>query len=75
MTTSQISPFEPCSDVFIIAEIGVNHNGNINMAKQLIDHAVKCCANAVKFQSFFASKSASNSTPKVDYQLGHSPKS
>ena len=76
MTTFQINPFEPsCSDVFIIAEIGVNHNGNINMAKQLIDHAVECGANAVKFQSFFASKLASINTPKVDYQLRHSPKS
>tara|TARA_Y100001934_G_scaffold204218_1_gene241069 strand:- start:9 stop:839 length:831 start_codon:yes stop_codon:yes gene_type:complete len=36
--------------VFITAEIGINHNGDINIAKQLIDLAKKCDCNAVKFQ-------------------------
>lgn len=36
--------------VFIIAEIGINHNGNIDIAKRLIDGAVFAGANAVKFQ-------------------------
>lgn len=36
--------------VFIIAEIGINHNGDINIAKKLIDGAVFAGANAVKFQ-------------------------
>ncbi len=36
--------------VFIIAEIGINHNGDINIAKQLIDVAAKAGADAVKFQ-------------------------
>ena len=36
--------------VFIIAEIGINHNGNINIAKKLIDGAVFAGCNAVKFQ-------------------------
>jgi sialic acid synthase SpsE len=35
---------------FIIAEIGQNHNGDVNIAKRLIDMAVRCGANAVKFQ-------------------------
>ncbi len=35
---------------FIIAEIGINHNGDINIAKQLIDMAKKCGCDAVKFQ-------------------------
>ena len=35
---------------FIIAEIGINHGGDINIAKQLIDMAVRCGADAVKFQ-------------------------
>lgn len=35
---------------FIIAEIGINHNGNIDLAKQLIDWAVLCGCDAVKFQ-------------------------
>ena len=38
---------EPC---YIIAEIGINHNGDISIAKKLIDAAVDICADAVKFQ-------------------------
>jgi N-acetylneuraminate synthase len=37
-------------DVFIIAEIGINHNGNVDIAKKLIDHAVSAGCDAVKFQ-------------------------
>ena len=40
--------------VFIIAEAGVNHNGDINLAKKLIDIAAKAGADAVKFQTFKA---------------------
>ena len=36
--------------VFIIAEIGINHNGDINIAKKLIDGAIFVNVNAVKFQ-------------------------
>ena len=36
--------------VYIIAEIGINHNGDLNIAKQLIDLAIKCGCDAVKFQ-------------------------
>ena len=36
--------------IFIIAEIGINHNGDIDVAKKLIDMAVDAGANAVKFQ-------------------------
>ena len=36
--------------VFIIAEIGINHNGDINIAKKLIDEALRCDCDAVKFQ-------------------------
>ena len=38
--------------VFFIAEAGVNHNGSIKLAKQLVDSAVEAGADAVKFQSF-----------------------
>ncbi len=41
---------------FIIAEIGINHNGNIDRARELITAAKKAGANAVKFQSFKAEK-------------------
>ena len=39
---------------YIIAEIGVNHDGCIEKAKNLVDLAVSSGANAVKFQSFYA---------------------
>ena len=55
--------------VFIIAEAGVNHNGDINIAKQLIDIAVEAEADAVKFQTFIASEGIAKKTPKVDYQI------
>ena len=35
---------------FLIGEIGINHNGNIEIAKELIDNAKKCNFDAVKFQ-------------------------
>ena len=38
---------QPC---FIIAEIGINHNGELSMAKKLIDMAIDCGCDAVKFQ-------------------------
>jgi N,N'-diacetyllegionaminate synthase len=54
---------------FIIAEIGVNHDGRVDKAVALIDVAVAAGADAVKFQSFAAERLASLSTPKVAYQL------
>jgi len=36
--------------VFIIAEIGINHNGDMSVCKELIDEAVNCGCDAVKFQ-------------------------
>jgi len=44
---NKIGPGEPC---YIIAEIGINHNGSLEIAKQLIDEAVAAKASAVKFQ-------------------------
>ena len=38
--------------VFIIAEAGVNHNGSLELAKQLVDKAVEAGVDAVKFQTF-----------------------
>lgn len=48
---------------YIIAEIGVNHGGNIDLAKKLIDQAKSGGANAVKFQSYKADKIASKHSP------------
>jgi N-acetylneuraminate synthase len=36
--------------VFVIAEIGINHNGDMNLAKKMIDNSVDAGADAVKFQ-------------------------
>jgi len=52
----------------IIAEAGVNHNGDIELAKELIDMAVDAKADVVKFQSFKADELCSKSAPKVQYQ-------
>ena len=54
---------------FIIAEIGVNHNGDIALAKKLVEAAKKAGADAVKFQTFTAAALVSPGTPKVHYQL------
>lgn len=54
--------------VYIIAEAGVNHNGEFDLARMLIDCAAEAGADAVKFQTFDANKLASRSAPKADYQ-------
>ncbi len=54
--------------VFIIAEAGVNHNGSVEIAKQLIDIAVEAGADAVKFQTFKAEKLVSKIAEKAEYQ-------
>ena len=54
--------------VFIIAEAGVNHNGDIELAKKLIDIASNAGANAVKFQTFKAKNLVSKNTQKAEYQ-------
>jgi len=54
--------------VFIIAEAGVNHNGDIESAKKLVDVAVWSGVDAVKFQTFKADRLASKQAPKAAYQ-------
>ena len=54
--------------VFIIAEAGVNHNGSMDLAKNLIDVAVESGADAVKFQTFKAKNLVSKNAQKADYQ-------
>jgi N,N'-diacetyllegionaminate synthase len=60
--------FESLQKSMIIAEIGVNHNGDVNLAKQMIVAAKKAGADAVKFQTFNAESLASRDTPLVKYQ-------
>jgi N-acetylneuraminate synthase len=52
----------------IIAEAGVNHNGSLQTAKQLVDVAAEAGADVVKFQSFRADRLATQDAPKADYQ-------
>ena len=54
--------------VFIIAEAGVNHNGDLQLAKQLVDIAAEAGADAVKFQTFKAENLTSLDAPKASYQ-------
>lgn len=54
--------------VFIIAEAGVNHNGNIELAKKLIDAAKQAKVDAVKFQTFKTEKIVSKSVEMAEYQ-------
>lgn len=56
------------SNVFIIAEAGVNHNGSMEMAYRLIDLASDAGADAVKFQTFKAEELVSCLAPKAPYQ-------
>ncbi len=56
----------PC---FIIAEAGVNHNGDIDIAHKLVDAAKLASADAVKFQSFKAEALVTPHSRKADYQL------
>jgi N-acetylneuraminate synthase len=60
---------------YIIAEAGVNHNGSLQMALQLIEAAATAKANAIKFQSFTAEKLVVSQAPKTHYQLSRTPPS
>ncbi|NMA73280.1 MAG: N-acetylneuraminate synthase [Bacteroidales bacterium] len=53
---------------YIIAEAGVNHNGDIAVAKEMIREAKKVGADAVKFQTFITENLVSKQAPKADYQ-------
>lgn len=54
--------------VFIVAEIGCNHNGNKEIAYKLVDKAKECGVDAVKFQTFKAKDLISCYAPKAEYQ-------
>lgn len=57
------------NQVYIIAEAGVNHNGDISLAKKLIEVAAAAGADAVKFQTFRADQLVCRAAPKAEYQI------
>jgi len=61
----------PC---LVIAEIGVNHNGDLEMAKRLIDAAKEAGADAAKFQVFDAGRLVTGDAPSADYQIRNTGK-
>lgn len=54
---------------YIIAEAGVNHNGDINLAYKLIDAARECGVDCVKFQTFKTENLVTRTAKKADYQV------
>ena len=65
MAGRSIGPENPS---YIIAEAGVNHNGDVELARRLIDAAAEAGADAVKFQTFSADKLVMPEAPKAEYQ-------
>ncbi len=61
-----INKDSPC---FIIAEAGVNHNGNLDMALELVRKAKETGVDCVKFQTFKAESVITKKAPKAKYQL------
>ena len=57
------------SPVFIVAEAGVNHNGDPDLAHRLVDAAAECGADAVKFQTFTVDALLTREAPKAGYQV------
>lgn len=65
-----VGPGHPC---LLIAEAGVNHNGDLDLARRLVDAAARAGADAVKFQTFSAERLAVPGARKAAYQLRGSP--
>jgi len=59
----------PSYPAFVIAEAGVNHNGDARLAKELVQAAKRCGADCVKFQTFKAVRVVTRYAPKAEYQL------
>ncbi len=54
--------------VFLIAEAGINHNGDLSTAKKMVDIAIKANVDAIKFQTFITQNLILKTTHKADYQ-------
>lgn len=62
----ELGPDQPC---YVIAEAGVNHNGDLALARELVHKARACGADCIKFQTFKAERVVTATSPKADYQL------
>ena len=60
--------FNPDNSVFVIAEAGINHNGSLDLAMEMVDVASAVGADAIKFQTFDASLLVTSSAQKAPYQ-------
>ncbi len=67
MTMMHKQPIAP-TGVLIIAEAGVNHNADVQMALRMVEVAAAVGADAIKFQTFRTAELVSRSAPKADYQ-------
>jgi N-acetylneuraminate synthase/N,N'-diacetyllegionaminate synthase len=65
LANHKIGPGQPC---LVIAEAGVNHNGDVDLARRLVDAAADAGAEAVKFQTFVADQLVSSEADKASYQ-------
>ena len=65
--------FEKKFDTFVIAEAGVNHNGETKLAKRLIKEAAKAGADAVKFQTFKTENIVTRVAELAEYQKKQLP--
>lgn len=61
----------PGQNTFVIAEIGVNHDGSVARALELVHHARRSGANAIKLQLFQANRLVHSNTPTASYQLAN----
>ena len=66
--------FKKANKIYVIAEIGVNHNGKLSLAKKLILAAKKAGSNAVKFQNFSADKLSTQNAKMAPYQIKNTKK-
>ncbi|MCG2680987.1 MAG: N-acetylneuraminate synthase [Kiritimatiellae bacterium] len=71
IAAKKIGENQPC---FIIAEAGVNHNGSLRLALELVDAAAETGADAVKFQTFKAENLVTRTAPQAEYQVRNTGK-